>query len=635
MKKRSRFLALFLTGVLLAGCGTTGNTTGNEPEASVSADASSEVPTSADNAGDVEARIKEVGESYDGLYEYDYSEEVNTFNTIGLQGGAMKDALAGATAESATTESSEEQHGFGYDPDFYPDIPWNTENYNMIKESGFVTVSAMPFSTFGADVDTAVYSNFRRSIFGGDGFGISGEAIRAEEMINYFAYDYQVPDGETFGVTTSLTDCPWNPDTLLLRIGVKAKEVVPENGSNIVFLIDTSGSMFNNNKLPLVQESLKLLQEQLTDKDTVSIVTYAGSEEVLLEGVKGSEHSKITEAIDSLIASGATNGESGINKAYEIAEEYFIEGGNNRVILCTDGDLNVGVSSEAGLTKLIEEKKETGVYLSCLGFGEGNYQDDKMEALADHGNGNYSFIDCTREAKRVLKDEIWSTLYTVAKDVKFQVEFNPAQVKGYRLIGYENREMAAEDFADDTKDGGEVGSGQTVTVLYEVVTNDSAYKIPETDSRYKNSDDSDTDSDTDSSECGTGCCGKPGEECTCSADSPCKKSNKTEVLDEEETEEAALTDELLAVNIRYKEPDTDESTLSVYPVTMDMYGEMDYDTSWAAGVAQTAMLLRESEYAGTSSYEDIRARLTSDPGVMTDDFKAEFLYMLDKIMEQK
>ena len=624
MKKRSRFLALLLTGVLLAGCGTTGNTTGNEPVTSqeVSADASLEVPTvSADNAGDVEARIKEVGESYDGLYEYDYSEEVNTINTIGgFQGGAMKDELAGATVESSSEQPA---------PDFFPDIPWNTENYNMINESGFVTVSAMPFSTFGADVDTAVYSNFRRSIFGNDGFGISGEAIRAEEMINYFTYDYpEVPDGETFGVTTSLSDCPWNPDTLLLRIGVKAKEVVPENGSNIVFLIDTSGSMFDNNKLPLVQESLKLLQEQLTDKDTVSIVTYAGSEEVLLEGVKGSEHSKITEAIDSLIASGATNGESGINKAYEIAEEYFIEGGNNRVILCTDGDLNVGVSSEAGLTKLIEEKKETGVFLSCLGFGEGNYQDDKMEALADHGNGNYSFIDCTREAKRVLKDEIWSTLYTVAKDVKFQVEFNPEQVKGYRLIGYENREMAAEDFADDTKDGGEVGSGQTVTVLYEVVTNDSAYKIPETDSRYK---DSDTDNDANSSECGTGCCGKPGEECTCSADSPCKKSDKTEV----ETEAAALTDELLAVNIRYKEPDADESTLSVYPVTMDMYGEMDYDTSWAAGVAQTAMLLRESEYAGTSSYEDIRARLTSDPGVMTDDFKAEFLYMLDKIMEQQ
>ena len=624
MKKRSRFLALFLTGALLAGCGTTGSTTGNttvnEPEASVSADASSEVPAvSADNAGDVEARIKEVGESYDGLYEYDYSEDI-AFNTMGgIQGGAMKDELAGATAESATSSTEQPAPDFSY-------IPWNTENYNMINESGFVTVSAMPFSTFGADVDTAVYSNFRRSIFANDGFGISGEAIRAEEMINYFNYDYpEVPDKETFGVTTSLTDCPWNPDTLLLRIGVKAKEVVPENGSNIVFLIDTSGSMFDNNKLPLVQESLKLLQEQLTDKDTVSIVTYAGSEEVLLEGVKGSEHSKITEAIDSLIASGATNGESGINKAYEIAEEYFIEGGNNRVILCTDGDLNVGVSSEAGLTKLIEEKKETGVYLSCLGFGEGNYQDDKMEALADHGNGNYSFIDCTREAKRVLKDEIWSTLYTVAKDVKFQVEFNPAQVKGYRLIGYENREMAAEDFADDTKDGGEVGSGQTVTVLYEVVTNDSAYKIPETDSRYNTG----SAEDSTNGECGTGCCGKSGEECTCSADSPCKKSNKTE------EEASALTNELLAVNIRYKEPDTDESTLSVYPVTMDMYGEMDYDTSWAAGVAQTAMLLRGSEYAGTSSYEDIRARLTSDPGVMTDDFKAEFLYMLDKIMEQQ
>ncbi|MBR6255897.1 MAG: DUF3520 domain-containing protein, partial [Lachnospiraceae bacterium] len=401
-------------------------------------------------------------------------------------------------------------------------------------------------------------------------------------------YDYALPqDGEKFGVVTSLTDCPWNEDTMLLRVGIRAEDIKPENGSNIVFLVDTSGSMFNNNKLPLAQEALKMLLENLDDDDTISIVTYAGTSEVLLDGAKGSDRKEIKKAIDSLEAYGSTNGEGGINAAYDTAAKHFIKGGNNRVILCTDGDLNVGVSSEAGLIELVKEKKETGVFLSCLGFGEGNYQDDKMEALADYGNGNYAFIDCTKEAERVLKDEMWSTLYTVAKDVKFQVEFNPAQVKGYRLIGYENREMAAEDFADDTKDGGEVGSGQCVTVLYEVVTNDSAYEIPGVESRYASEDTASNDSD-----------------------------------------------ELLAVNIRYKEPDADKSELRTYPVTMaDKADSMDYDTSWAAGVAQFAMLLRGSDNAGSSSYQEIYDRLKNDPAVMTDDFKAEFLYMVQKVAD--
>ncbi|MBO6207371.1 MAG: VWA domain-containing protein [Lachnospiraceae bacterium] len=468
------------------------------------------------------------------------------------------------------------------------DVDWNTENYNAVKESGFVSVNTQPFSTFGADVDTAVYSNFRRSVYENDGFGISGDAIRIEEMVNYFNYDYAKPaDGEKFGVVTDLAPCPWNDDTLLLRVGVRAEEIAPEKGSNIVFLIDTSGSMFDNNKLPLAQEAFKTLQAQLTQNDTVSIVTYAGSSEVALEGARGDEHQKIVDAIDELEAYGSTNGEGGIKKAYEIAEKYFIEGGNNRVILATDGDLNVGVSSEAGLIELVEEERETGVFLSCLGFGSGNYQDDKMEALADHGNGNYAFVDCTAEAERVLKDEMWSTLFTVAKDVKFQVEFNPAQVKGYRLVGYENRKMAAEDFADDTKDGGEVGSDQCVTVLYEVVLNDSAFEIPGVDSRYGN-----------------------------------------------DAAGAADSDELLAVNIRYKEPDSNTSELRTYPVTKDMISDtMDDDTSWAAGVAQFGMLLRESEFAGTSTYEDIIDRLKQDPKVMTDDFRAEFLYIAEKVAQ--
>ncbi|MCR4641911.1 MAG: VWA domain-containing protein, partial [Lachnospiraceae bacterium] len=579
MKKR--MLALILSFCMITsamcGCGNNDNNPGggNDPV--------SGKPTAGPVASDkeIESRIRKVGKAYDGLYEYDdYSN--------GYKGMVMYEAvceeeavgMAVPAGDYATGDSvSGSPRGVSADPDVYPydDVDWNTENYNAVKESGFVSVATQPFSTFGADVDTATYSNFRRSVYENDGYGITADAIRIEEMINYFSYDYPTPAaGEKFGTVMNLAPCPWNSDTLLLRVGIKAEEIIPEKGSNIVFLIDTSGSMFDNNKLPLAQEAFKLLQEQLSDKDTISIVTYAGGDKVVLEGAKGSDHEEIVEAIDSLEAWGSTNGEGGIKKAYEIAEKYFIEGGNNRILLATDGDLNVGVSSEAGLIELVEEKKESGVFLSCLGFGSGNYQDDKMEALADHGNGNYSYIDCSREAERVLKDEINSTLFTVAKDVKFQVEFNPDQVKGYRLIGYENRKMAAEDFADDSKDGGEVGSGQCVTVLYEIVTTDSAYEIPEVESRYGSDD---------------------------------AASNGS--------------DELLTVSIRYKEPDEDTSKLLTYPIGKDsIAAEMDDDTSWAAGIAQFGMLIRGSEFAGTSDYQSIRDRLKKDPRIMSDDFRA-------------
>ena len=592
MKKRiiAILMSFCMTASMLAACGTEEPSVSRgsyDPDESTKEGAKA-TPTPASEK-DIEARIKKVGEKYDGLYSYEYD-----YDLRGLSGATnggmvmMTEDVAEAEDFSGSPQmsyaaSSMKQETIDY-PYMEPDVDWNTEGYNQVKESGFVSVATQPFSTFGADVDTATYSNLRRSLYEKDGYGISGEAIRAEEMINYFSYDYAKPeDGEKFSVTTVLTPCPWNEDTMLFKVGIRAEEIPADSGSNIVFLIDTSGSMFDNNKLPLAQKAFKILQEELTDKDTVSIVTYAGGDTVLLEGAKGSDHREIEEAIDSLEAWGSTNGEGGIKKAYEIAEKYFIEGGNNRIILATDGDLNVGVSSEAGLIELVEEKKQGGVFLSCLGFGEGNYMDDKMEALADHGNGNYAYIDCTREAERVRKDEMYSTLYTVAKDVKFQVEFNPAQIKGYRQIGYENRKMAAEDFADDTKDGGEVGSGQTVTVLYEVVTVDSDFEIPEVTSRYGSDEASDNGSD-----------------------------------------------ELLTVSIRYKEPDEDTSKLITCPVGKDdIVDTMDEDTSWAAGVAQFAMLLRGSEYAGTSTYEDVRERLKVTPKVMTDDFRAEFIYLID------
>ena len=483
------------------------------------------------------------------------------------------------------------------------DLPWNTEEFTKIDEHGFTSVRTQPFSTFGADVDTASYSLLRRGLIEAaaaeeaDQQGIYSRyyvspveesAIRIEEMVNYFTYHYKEPeDGEKFGVTANLTACPWNEDSLLLRVGIKAEDKKEAcKGNNIVFLIDTSGSMDEFDKLPLVKTAMKILADQLDDHDRVSIVTYAGSEEVLLESAEGSDKKEITRAFDSMKPWGGTYGEGGIEKAYEIAQKYFIEGGNNRVVLCTDGDFNLGISSAAGLEELISQKRDTGIFFSCFGFGDGNYSDTRMETLADNGNGNYFYIDCEREAKKALEEEFFSTIYTVAKDTKFQIEFNPENVKGYRQIGYENRSMAAEDFADDTKDGGEVGAGQTVTVLYEIVPAESDMDL-EVPSRYGSAD------------------------------------------EQEEKQDNAFADELLTVNIRYKEPDGEESVVREYPVSRsDIADKMDADTSWAAGVAQAGMLMRGSEYAGTSEFDDIYDRLKNDPEIMENDYKAEFLYML-------
>ena len=516
----------------------------------------------------------------------EYYEEVPSSDWDICVEAAAECADTGATAPAFYSASKEEAV-------YLSPEEFQREGYNNIEESGFVSVQTQPFSTFAADVDTACYANLRRTVT--NGYGMDASALRIEELINYFDYDYQTPqNGDKFGVVTTYTACPWNENSKLLRVGIKAEEVPVSGGSNLVFLIDTSGSMFDDDKLPLVQKAFRILAEQLSAEDSVSIVTYAGSDTVVLEGARGNDTRQIMKAIDGLEAYGSTNGEGGIRRAYEIAEKYYIEGGNNRVILATDGDLNVGVSSEAGLTDLIEEEKETGVMLSCLGFGTGNYMDDKMEALADHGNGNYSYIDCEAEAEKVLRDELFSTLYTVAKDVKFQVEFNPATVQGYRLIGYENRKMAAEDFADDKKDGGEVGSGQTVTVLYEVLPFGSAEEAPVVASRYQK-----------------------------------------DTIPSDELSTAETTDELLVVNIRYKEPDEDKSILKTYPVTKEMYREeMDPDTSFAAGVAQLGMLVRDSELKGSTTYAAVYDRLKNLPQITDDDQKLEFLTLIKKCEKQ-
>ena len=368
------------------------------------------------------------------------------------------------------------------------DNPFNTEEYAAVDENGFIATRTQPLSTVSADVDTASYANLRRMIV--DGYGldeIPDGAVRVEEMLNYFTYNYDKPsDGSLFNMQAQIAQCPWNPDTQLLVMGFATpyETGVADKGANLVFLIDVSGSMGDPDKLDLLKDSFTTLLDHLDANDRVSIVTYSGAEEVVLEGAAGNDDAAILKAIYKLQAHGSTNGEAGLRMAYDVAERNYIDGGVNRIIMASDGDLNVGMTSESDLYDFVEQKRETGVYLSVLGFGKGNYKDTKMEVLADHGNGSYHYIDCDEEAERVLSERLMANLVPFADDVKLQVEFNPAQVKGYRLIGYENRELAAEDFLDDTVDAGDVGPNAQFTVAYEIVPANSSYEIAVPDLKY-------------------------------------------------------------------------------------------------------------------------------------------------------
>lgn len=469
--------------------------------------------------------------------------------------------------------------------------PNEGETYEEMDENTFVDVADEPLSTFAADVDTASYTNIRRMI--NDGYrllDIPTGAVRIEEMINYFDYDIPAPkNNEPFCVTAEMNTCPWNEDNKLLMVGMRTEEIDLSDApaSNLVFLIDVSGSMYDDDKLPLLQQSFCMLAESLTENDRISIVTYAGEDTVVLEGAKGNEYKKIAEAINSLEASGGTNGSAGIQTAYELAEENFIKGGNNRVILATDGDLNVGVTTQSGLEELITEKKESGVYLSVLGFGEGNINDANMETLADKGNGNYAYIDSTFEANRVLVQQLGATLFTVAKDVKLQVEFNPEKVEGYRLIGYENRVMDAEDFDDDTKDGGEIGAGHCVVALYEIVPAGSS----SSNLRYAETEE------------------------------------KTSVK-----KESKYADEYCAISIRYKEPDGDESKLLTYPVDIKADSKTpSEDFLFAAYVAETGMILKDSEYAEDISLVEIYKNLRELD--VEEESRKEFVQLVGTLLE--
>ena len=460
---------------------------------------------------------------------------------------------------------------------------WNTEEYTTFESNRFLSVLTSPLSTFAADVDTSSYALFRRKVLSGE--RVAPDSIRIEEMLNYFRFNYPQPkEGEPFGVATEIAPCPWNEKTKLMLIGLQAEEVKKDDrpGHNLVFLIDTSGSMFGSDRLDLVKRAFLLLLDELEPEDTVSIVAYASQDRVVLEGAPAADKTRIMEAITELEAHGSTNGSAGITRAYEIASKYYREGGVNRILLATDGDLNVGVTSEGDLARLVTEKKESGISLTCLGFGMGNYKDNKMEALADYGNGNCRYIDTIYEARKALVEEGGGTFITVAKDVKIQVDFNPAKVKGYRLIGYEDRVMAAEDFADDTKDGGEIGSGHRMTALYEIVPADSDFDFGEAESRYQNA--------------------------------------------QAETAEDA---EWLTVSIRAKEPEGTESRLYEYPVKDDAVTEtMSENLRFAAGVAEAGMLLRESEWKGTATWASALELVRGCGNVSGDPYKEEFVYLL-------
>lgn len=520
-------------------------------------------------------------------------------STNGTDAYLMTEEVDGATAM-----------GYYYEPDF------NTEEYASVKETGYVSTHTSPLSTISADVDTASYANLRRMLNNGyrvqssiettdpgsgkddaestedeypiDGYNdwyyelehiIPTGAVRIEEMVNYFDYDYKAPNGDDgFAISARVGACPWNKDTNLLVLGYATAaedESVRNKGANLVFLIDVSGSMDDPDKLPLLQSSFGELVEELGENDRVSIVTYSGEEEVVLEGESGANHREIMRAIRSLDASGSTNGEAGLRMAYDLAQKNFIEGGVNRIVMASDGDLNVGMTSESDLYDFVKHKRATGVYLSVLGFGAGNYKDTKMETLADNGNGSYHYIDCEEEAKRVFGQKLTANLVPFANDVKVQVEFNPDQIKAYRLIGYENRTMANEDFKDDEKDAGEVGPESQFTVLYEIVPVDSAMQINEPELKYDSA-----------------------------------------------TDEANSSDEWLTAKLRYKTLDGGEAREQELVVDGSQWSE-DPGDDWrfAAAVTEFGMILRDSSYKGTSSYDSVRALV----GNTSDDLRQGFL----------
>jgi len=479
------------------------------------------------------------------------------------------------------------RHGTYHPPVYTPEPQnWNTEEYATIHDNIFHNPERTPLSTFSIDVDAASYSNIRR--FLNNGQEPPKDAVRIEEMVNYFNYDYLAPEAnEPFSVYTEVSEAPWNSEHRLVHIGIQGKKIATENlpASNLVFLLDVSGSMSSANKLPLLKSAFGLLIEQLREQDKVSIVVYAGAAGVVLPPTSGANKEQILNALNNLQAGGSTAGGQGIQLAYKLARKNFIRGGNNRIVLATDGDFNIGASSNADMERLIEKERESGVFLTVLGFGMGNYKDSKMEILADKGNGNYAYIDNILEAKKVLVNEFGGTMFTIAKDVKIQVEFNPALVKAYRLIGYENRKLNDEDFNDDKKDAGELGAGHTVTAMYEIIPVGVSGAGSIDPLKYQRNDQPIR--------------GKHGNE-------------------------------LMTVKLRYKKPTGSTSQLITTVINDSDTPLMQSSNNfrWAAAVAEFGMLLRDSEFKGQSSYLQVVSLAQSAKGEDENGYRHEFLRLV-------
>lgn len=494
---------------------------------------------------------------------------------------AISGRVAGVTVSNQVSQS----------PFYEREENFNTEDYDGITENRFRKVTDEPLSTFSIDVDAASFSNVRRMINYGQ-LPPAG-AVRIEEFINYFKYNYPQPtNNDPFSINTEMSVCPWNKQHKLVMIGLQGKQISTDNlpPSNLVFLIDVSGSMSDENKLPLVKASLKLLVNQLREQDNVAIVVYAGAAGLVLPSTSGVHKEKILAAIEQLNAGGSTAGGAGIQLAYKTAKEYFKKGGNNRVILCTDGDFNVGMSSDDAMERLIEEERKSGVFLTVLGYGMGNYKDNKMQKLADKGNGNHAYIDGMNEAKKVLVNEFGGTMFTIAKDVKLQIEFNPAIVQAYRLVGYENRMLNKEDFNNDKKDAGELGSGHTVTALYEIIPVGAESEFVDDVDVLKYQQ---------------------------------VKTNK----------KSDLKNEIMTIKFRYKEPDGDVSKLIVHPVTDEKipYDKTSENFRFAGAVAQFGMLLRNSEFKADATYEKVIRQATGSLGKDEEGYRAEFVKLVQTV----
>lgn len=624
-KSRKKALVLSMAGILLlTGCGGQVDTA-EAPQVDVMP-WTEELPEAEAGASEKEAAVEsadspsEMTDMWESSAAENTAGEAESVWTEDIEDGTVKnyartaqtpgnDMAADEWKMSGMEDLNGELYAKGEAPDGYLgscyefdeeiDSKDNQEEYSKWEEQGFFSVMTQPQSTFSADVDTASYSNLRRLIREGyDLESLPEGAVRIEEMLNYFSYDFEEPKGqEPFGVTTQIGRCPWNEEAELLMVGLKTEDINYDQApaSNLVFLLDVSGSMGEPDKLPLLQEAFTLLTENLSSKDRISIVTYASEDTVVLQGAVGSEKRKINRAINGLEAGGGTWGSRGIETAYALAEENFIKGGNNRVILATDGDLNIGMTTEEELEELISEKKESGIFLSVLGFGTGNIKDNKMETLADKGNGNYAYIDCMQEARKVLLEEMTATLLTVCKDVKFQVEFNPELVEAYRLLGYDNRVLEREDFHDDTKDGGEIGAGHSVTALYEIILREPL-QHGMTESEIKDL--------------------KYGSEYR-------KRVSETTAANQKYKE-------WLTISIRYKKPSGSKSELLEYPIGYESYQEKpSNDFLFAAAVAEFGLLASHSEYPEDASVEQVEKTIRKLD--LKDSYKMEFLELVEEV----